>query len=40
MRPEVFDLLLKCADEYGFGSPFCTEKYLKKRQLVFEFPKL
>jgi sulfate adenylyltransferase len=40
MRPEIFDLLLKCAGKYGFDSPFCTEEYLKKRQLVFEFPKL
>jgi sulfate adenylyltransferase len=40
MRPEVFDLLLKCADQYGFGSPFCTEEYLSKRKLVFEFPPL
>jgi len=35
-RPEVFDVLNECADKYGFGSPFCTEKYLSKRQPVFE----
>ncbi len=39
-RPEVFDMVMECADEYGFGSPFCTEKYLAKRQPVFELPVL
>ncbi|MBN2010741.1 sulfate adenylyltransferase [candidate division KSB1 bacterium] len=34
-RPEVFDSLMRCADEYGFGSPFCNETYLEKRQPVF-----
>jgi len=28
------------ADKYGFGSPFCTEEYLSKRQSVFEIPAL
>ena len=36
MRPEVFDIMLESADEYGFGSPFCTEEYLNKRQPVFK----
>ena len=36
MRPEVFDVVMENADKYGFGSPFCTEEYLKKRQAVFE----
>ena len=39
-RPEVFDTLMESADEYGFGSPFCTEEYLSKRQPVFELPLL
>jgi len=39
-RPEVFDEVMKCADKYGFGSPFCTEEYLAKRQPVFELPAL
>jgi len=39
-RPEVFDKLMECADKYGFGSPFCTEEYLSKRQPVFELPPL
>jgi len=40
MRPEVFDIMMESADEYGFGSPFCTEEYLAKRQSVFEIFKL
>ncbi|MBA7515447.1 Sulfate adenylyltransferase [subsurface metagenome] len=36
MRPEVFDSVMENADKYGFGSPFCTEEYLAKRQPVFE----
>jgi len=39
-RPEVFNNLMDCADKYGFGSPFCTEEYLSKRQPVFELAKL
>ncbi|GAG26763.1 unnamed protein product, partial [marine sediment metagenome] len=39
-RPEVFDMLNECADKYGFGSPFCTEEYLRKRQPVFELSDL
>jgi len=35
-RPQVFDVLNEWADKYGFGSPFCTRKYLSKRQPVFE----
>ncbi len=36
MRPEVFDIMMESADEYGFGSPFCSEEYLDKRQPVFK----
>jgi len=36
MRPEVFDSVMENANKYGFGSPFCTEEYLAKRQPVFE----
>ncbi|MBA7545601.1 Sulfate adenylyltransferase [subsurface metagenome] len=39
-RPEVFDVLNECADKYGFGSPFCTGKYLSERQPVFELSNL
>jgi len=39
-RPEVFDLVLECAEKYGFGSPFVTDEYLEKRTPVFEIPPL
>jgi len=39
-RPEVFDKLMESADKYGFGSPFCTQEYLSKRQPVFELASL
>ena len=39
-RPQVFDVLMECAERYGFGSPFCTEEYLAKRQPVFTVPPL
>jgi sulfate adenylyltransferase len=34
-RPEVFDLVMDCAEKYGFGSPFVTDEYLEKRTPVF-----
>ncbi len=34
-RPEVFDVVMRCADEYGFGTPFVTEEYLRNRRPVF-----
>ncbi|MCA1959751.1 MAG: sulfate adenylyltransferase [Desulfomonile sp.] len=37
-RPEVFDLVMECAEKYGFGSPFVTDEYLEKRIPVFEIP--
>ena len=40
MRPEVFDMVVESAEKYGFGSPFCSKEYLKKRQPVFELPVL
>ncbi len=39
-RPEVFEQVMESAEKYGFGSPFCTEEYLEKRQPVFKLPKL
>jgi len=39
-RPEVYDKLMECAERYGFGSPFCTKKYLAERQPVFKLPAL
>jgi sulfate adenylyltransferase len=32
---ELFDLVMECADIYGFGSPFVTDEYLDKRVPVF-----
>ena len=37
-RPEVFDLVAQCAKEYGFGSPFVTENYLRNRNPVMTIP--
>ncbi len=34
-RSEVYDKVMECADNFGFGTPFCTEKYLANRQPVF-----
>jgi len=34
-RSEVYDKVMECADNFGFGTPFCTEKYLANRQTVF-----
>lgn len=39
-RPEVFDLILECAEKYGQGDAFVTPKYLENRNPVFTFPKL
>ncbi len=39
-RPEVFDLVMECAERYGFGSPFVTDEYLEKRTPVFSIPPL
>ena len=39
-RPEVFDLVMECADKHGFGSPFVTDEYLEKRTPVFTIPAL
>jgi sulfate adenylyltransferase len=39
-RPEVFDLVMECAEKYGFGSPFVTDEYLKRRTPVFTIPPL
>ena len=36
-RAEVFDLVMECAQKYGFGSPFVTENYLRNRQPVITF---
>lgn len=33
-RPEVFDVVMECAEKFGSGSPFVTENYLQKRNPV------
>lgn len=37
-RPEVFDLVMECAEKYGSGSPFVTESYLKRGDPVMTVP--
>lgn len=37
-RPEVFDLVMECAEKYGFGSPFVGDEYLEKRTPVITIP--
>ncbi|MCK5426170.1 MAG: sulfate adenylyltransferase [Thermodesulfovibrionia bacterium] len=39
-RPEIFDLVMKTAEQYGFGSPFVTDEYLQKRIPVFTIPSM
>jgi len=39
-RPEVFDIVMECADKYGFGSPFVTPEYLEKGQQAFRIDPL
>jgi len=37
-RPEIYELVMECANQYGFGSPFCTEEYLASRGPVYTLP--
>ncbi len=37
-RAEVFDLVMECAKQYGFGSPFVNEHYLRNRNPVMTVP--
>lgn len=39
-RPEVFELVMECAEKYGGGSPFVTESYLKRGDPVMTVPAL
>lgn len=34
-RPEVFDIVMECAEKYGFGSPFVTKEYLENAPPAF-----
>ena len=38
LRAETLTLVRECADEYGFGSPFVTERYLRERTPVLTIP--
>ena len=38
LRAETLALVRQCADEYGFGSPFVTERYLRERTPVLTVP--
>ncbi|MCE2501290.1 MAG: sulfate adenylyltransferase [Dehalococcoidia bacterium] len=38
LRAETLALVRQCADEYGFGSPFVTERYLRERKPVLTVP--
>jgi sulfate adenylyltransferase len=40
LRREVLEVVRECADQYGFGSPFVGEKYLKDRTPVISMPAL
>lgn len=37
-RPEVFDIVMECAEKYGNGSPFVTEAYLERGDPVMTVP--
>ena len=38
LRAEVLQVVRECAEMYGFGSPFVTDKYLRERQPVLSMP--
>lgn len=38
LRGEVFDMVMECAQRYGFGSPFVTGNYLRNRNPVMTVP--
>ena len=38
LRAETLSLVRRCAEEYGFGSPFVTERYLRERTPVLTTP--
>ena len=38
LRVETLAIVRQCADQYGFGSPFVTEQYLRKRTPVLTVP--
>ena len=38
LRAETLAIVRQCADQYGFGSPFVTEQYLRERTPVLTVP--
>jgi sulfate adenylyltransferase len=38
LRAEVLQVVRECAERYGFGSPFVTDKYLAERTPVLSMP--
>jgi len=38
LRAEVLDVVQKCSEEYGFGSPFVDQTYLEQRTPVMSMP--
>ena len=38
LRAETLEVVQRCAEEYGFGSPFVTEQYLQDRHPVMTIP--
>ncbi|MXZ92622.1 MAG: sulfate adenylyltransferase [Chloroflexi bacterium] len=38
LRAETLAIVRQCADQYGFGSPFVTEQYLRQRTPVLTVP--
>lgn len=39
-RPEIFDIVMDCAEKYGFGSPFVTPEYIEKGTPAFRIDPL
>ena len=39
-RPEIFDIVMECAEKYGFGSPFVTPDYLERGTRAFRIDPL
>ena len=38
LRAETLEVVRRCAEEYGFGSPFVTERYLRERRPALSIP--
>ena len=40
LRAEVLQVVRECATQYGFGSPFVTEQYLRERTPVLSMSRM